>query len=159
MKQLPKPILCILWMAMCRRSLENRHPLIPASSKLAHLRAWIFSGHWQATHSTTHRAWANRRTIQNREQAKKKKREERHTLTWMNWMVIADFPTPPPPTTTTLYVWVWPMPDGWLYRDIFCRLPHQEHQFIRSKSHKMYANLLHCANWGRRITIAIFARQ
>lgn len=41
-----------------------------------------------------------------------------YPLTWMNWIVIADFPTPPPPTTTTLYVWVWPMPDGWLYRDI-----------------------------------------
>ncbi len=22
--------------------------------------------------------------------------------TWMNWMVMADFPTPPPPTTTIL---------------------------------------------------------
>ena len=26
-------------------------------------------------------------------------------VTWMNWMVMADFPTPPPPTTTILYVW------------------------------------------------------
>ena len=25
-------------------------------------------------------------------------------LTWMNWMVMADLPTPPPPTTTNLYV-------------------------------------------------------
>jgi len=25
-------------------------------------------------------------------------------LTWMNWMVMADLPTPPPPTTTTLDV-------------------------------------------------------
>ena len=24
--------------------------------------------------------------------------------TWMNWMVMADFPTPPPPTTTILYL-------------------------------------------------------
>ena len=26
------------------------------------------------------------------------------TDTWMNWMVMADFPTPPPPTTTILYL-------------------------------------------------------
>ena len=26
-----------------------------------------------------------------------------HVLTWMNWIVSADFPTPPPPTTTSRY--------------------------------------------------------
>lgn len=26
-----------------------------------------------------------------------------YTLTWINWMVNADFPTPPPPTTTRRY--------------------------------------------------------
>ena len=25
-------------------------------------------------------------------------------VTWMNWMVMADLPTPPPPTTTILYL-------------------------------------------------------
>lgn len=43
-------------------------------------------------------------------------------LTWMNWMVMADLPTPPPPTTANLYVCGLPAcappPDDWLYRDI-----------------------------------------
>ena len=29
---------------------------------------------------------------------------QQSTNTWMNWMVMADFPTPPPPTTTILYL-------------------------------------------------------
>lgn len=46
--------------------------------------------------------------------------EYHSTLTCINWIVMADFPTPPPPTTTILYVWVWlDGPDDWLYRDIF----------------------------------------
>lgn len=46
--------------------------------------------------------------------------ENHSTLTCINWIVMADFPTPPPPTTTILYVWVWlDGPDDWLYRDIF----------------------------------------
>lgn len=44
-----------------------------------------------------------------------------NSLTCINWIVIADLPTPPPPTTTILNVWVWlEDPDDWLlYRDIF----------------------------------------
>ncbi|TNN86634.1 hypothetical protein EYF80_003102 [Liparis tanakae] len=30
-------------------------------------------------------------------------RDGRALLTWINWMVRADFPTPPPPTTTSRY--------------------------------------------------------
>lgn len=73
--------------------------------------------------------------------------ENHSTLTCINWIVIADFPTPPPPTTTILYVWVWlDGPDDWLYRDIF--------KFFRSFHGKLTFSLVLYLSWSGSFSLS-----